>query len=518
MTFLEESFSASTAAPELRLHQKAAQAVLRVLLPATGTEIKGQMRSRHELLEASGYANRPRDFDDLIHILDPELRLITPTDSEGSTNENQTTVPSGQYYQLAHDYLVHSLRDWLTRKQRETRRGRAELRLGERSSLWNAKPENRHLPSSLEWANIRLLTGKKDWTEPQHRMMKRAGRVHGFRGVTTLGLLCTAVFFGIAVRGRVVENQRSTHAAGLVQRLLDADTAQVPDIVSAMREYRQGVDPALRSELERSSADSREKLHVSLALVPVDPTQVDYLFNRLKHASPNELSVLRDALKTHGSKLTPKLWTVLESAKPSDASLLPSAGALASYAPHDGKWEAVGSKVAQALVSVDAILLGPWIEALRPVRSKLTAPLATVFQDKERPESEHKLATNILANYASDDPDRLAELLMVADKKAFVSLFQVAEKRATQVLPVLKTELVKKATYSWSDPPLDPSWTEPDAALAGRIESAQGRSPSVSPTARRCHWKSLSRPLTLSANRATAPCGSAPSRMGGLSG
>ena len=69
------------------------------------------------------------------------------------------TLPSvSAYYQLTHDYLVHSLRDWLTRKQRETRRGRAELRLAERSSLWNAKPENRHLPSALEWANIRLLT------------------------------------------------------------------------------------------------------------------------------------------------------------------------------------------------------------------------------------------------------------------------------------------------------------------------------------------------------------------------
>ncbi len=133
VTFLEETFSASTAPPEHRLHQKAAQAVLKALLPETGTDIKGQMRSRQELLEASGYANRPRDFDDLIHILDPELRLITPTDPEGSSSEDQRPIlPSGQYYQLTHDYLVHSLRDWLTRKQRETRRGRAELRLAER--------------------------------------------------------------------------------------------------------------------------------------------------------------------------------------------------------------------------------------------------------------------------------------------------------------------------------------------------------------------------------------------------
>ena len=84
VTFLEETFSAATAPPEHRFHQKAAQAVLKALLPESGTDIKGQMRSRRELLEASGYANRPRDFDDLIRILDPELRLITPTDPDGS--------------------------------------------------------------------------------------------------------------------------------------------------------------------------------------------------------------------------------------------------------------------------------------------------------------------------------------------------------------------------------------------------------------------------------------------------
>jgi hypothetical protein len=69
ITFLEETFSAATAPPEHRFHQKAARAVLKSLLPESGTDIKGHMRSRAELLEASGYANRPKDFDDLIRIL-----------------------------------------------------------------------------------------------------------------------------------------------------------------------------------------------------------------------------------------------------------------------------------------------------------------------------------------------------------------------------------------------------------------------------------------------------------------
>jgi serine/threonine protein kinase/formylglycine-generating enzyme required for sulfatase activity len=474
LTFLEETFSASAASPEHRIHQKAAQAVLKALLPETGTDIKGQMRLRRELLQASGYANRPGEFDDLIRILDSELRLITPTDPEGSSGEGQQTTPSRQYYVLSHDYLVHSLRDWLTRKQRETRRGRAELRLAERSASWNAKPENRQLPSTLEWANIRLLTKKRDWTEPERRMMKRAGRVHGIRGFLTLAVLVGSILAGAAVRRQVAENQQATQAAGLVERLLDVDTPQVPDIVGAMRDYRRWVDPSLKSELEKAPADSRKKLHASLALLPVDATQVDYLFEHLSKATPNELSVLRDTLKKYRSELTPKLWTVLEAAKPGDANLLPTASTLASYDPDNPKWDSVAEKVAGGLVSVNSLLIRPWTDALRAVRGKLTRPIVAIFQDKSRAETVRYVATDILTDYASDDPVSLAELLMVADQTAYNRLFSVAEKKSEEVLPLLRAELAKRATPTWNDPPHDSAWAKPDAALVSRVEAAQG--------------------------------------------
>jgi formylglycine-generating enzyme required for sulfatase activity/tetratricopeptide (TPR) repeat protein len=115
-----------------------------------------------------------------------------------------------------------------------------------------------------------------------------------------------------------------------------------------------------------------------------------------------------------------------------------------------------------------------WSEALRPVSHKLTAPLATIFRENRPSEIAHSLATDILADYASDDPGRLADLLMVSDPKAYRSFFPVAEKRVKQILPVVRAELAKKATYSWNNSPLDPSWTKPDAALVSRIESAQG--------------------------------------------
>ena len=70
------------------------------------------MRSERSSQEASAYSDRPRDFAELMRVLDRELRLITPTDPEGSSRDGQQTTAGGQYYQLAHDYLVHSLRDW----------------------------------------------------------------------------------------------------------------------------------------------------------------------------------------------------------------------------------------------------------------------------------------------------------------------------------------------------------------------------------------------------------------------
>ena len=89
VTFLEETFSSPQANPKHRLHQKAAQAVLKSLLPESGSDIKGQMRSEEDLREIAAYTDRPRDFTDLIHILDNEVRLITPADPESSSDGPQ---------------------------------------------------------------------------------------------------------------------------------------------------------------------------------------------------------------------------------------------------------------------------------------------------------------------------------------------------------------------------------------------------------------------------------------------
>jgi serine/threonine protein kinase/formylglycine-generating enzyme required for sulfatase activity len=457
VTFLEETFSAATAPPEHRYHQKAARADLKILLPETGSDIKGHMRTYAELLEASGYGSRPKDFDDLIRILDNEIRLITPTDPEGKDAASFSREPPAsadfalaggsrlnenrdqRYYQLTHDYLVHSIREWLTRKQKETRRGRAELLLADRAAVWNSRPENRQLPSLPQWFTIRRWTQKKNWTSPQKEMMARAGRYHAVRGMTLGLLLAVTAVTGLAIREQVVEQRKATHAAGLVQRLLDADTAQVPGVVGEMAEYRQWTDPLLREENAKAADKSRQKLHASLALLPVDGSQVTYLYDRLLDAEPHEVPVIRDALAPHKDGLLEKLWAVaLKPEKGKESERLRAAAALARYDPESAKWAKCSPLVVNNLVLENPVYLGQWSEAFRPVKKSLLGPLAAIFRDRN-PEraSERTLAANLLADYAADQPQVLADLLMDADEKQFAVIYPKIKDRAEHGLPLL---------------------------------------------------------------------------------
>jgi formylglycine-generating enzyme required for sulfatase activity/tetratricopeptide (TPR) repeat protein len=434
------------------------------------------MRLETELRAASGYTGRPRDFDDLIHILDPELRLITPTDPEGATGEAQTARPGGaRCYQLTHDYLVHSLRDWLTRKQRETRRGRAQLQLAERAALWDAKPENRRLPSVLEWANIRLLTKKEEWTDQERRMMRRAGPVHGLRGLGLAVLIALASWGGI-------EGYGSLRASALVESLKTASTTRVPALIEQLRSYRRWAGRPLSGLLSSTKGDSDPHLRASLAslaLLPDDDRQVTYVHDHLLSAAPVDLPVIWEILQRSHPRIDQRLWSLLDDPQADPEKRFRAACALAATGSDqvEERWDSVAPFITDGLLTAVIKNPGdyaPLIETLRPVRKRLLTPLASILRDSPRSESQRSFAATILADYASDNPGLLAELLMVADPKAYASLFPVAERHAARVLVVFQAELARKAASAWNDPPIDPSWTKPEPSLVGRIEAAQG--------------------------------------------
>jgi hypothetical protein len=321
-------------------------------------------------------------------------------------HEYTSLLPAGaKYYQLTHDYLVPSLRGWLTRKQKETRRGRAELLLVDRAAVWNARPENRQLPSLLQWLQIRWHTRKKNRTPQQRKMMGKAGTYHAVR-VVVVALILALLGLGSKEGYGRLEGRR------LRDRLLEATTVDVPGIVREMNPYRRRVDPLLKESYTQAleNNDSRKQLHASLALLPADSGQVEYLYERLLKGEPQEVVVIREALLDHKADLTKQLWTLLENPQNDQDQRFRAACALSVCAPDDPRWEKVCGDVAATLVIQKPFVIAQWKDALKGVGRWMIPALAGFLVDEKRSGSERGLIASLYGSYATDMPDAYARL------------------------------------------------------------------------------------------------------------
>lgn len=398
VTFLEETFCANSAPPEHRLLQQAARAVLGALLPDVGLNIKGAMRSTADLQAISGLDD-PSRFRELVRILDSELRLITPTDTEGRTNDNDYTAFASdlRYYQLTHDYLVPALRNWLTRKQKETPRGRAELLLAEQTNIWNARQETRHLPTFWQWLKLKRFTRPRCWTAAERQFMLAATKYQVRRMWLGLLLLLGATWAAWEWFGR----QR---ASALTDNLLAYPTREVPDVIRAMSPYRRWVNPVLRETLNQS--DSKKRLHASLALLPVDSSQINFIQDRMLDCDAQDLAAIRQLLANQQAEIVADLWSIVENPKSQEGQRLRAACALADYDASSDRWNGIGPDVAAILVLQSPAEFRSWIDALRPAAEHLISPLASILEDERRSDTDRFTASSLFAEFARSDPKR----------------------------------------------------------------------------------------------------------------
>jgi formylglycine-generating enzyme required for sulfatase activity/tRNA A-37 threonylcarbamoyl transferase component Bud32 len=417
-SFLEETFSAPGAPPAHRLHEHAARGVLKALLPEHGSDIRGRMQPVERLLEASGYAERPDDFQALLRILDGELRLITPTEPDGLA-AGPGPESGARYYQLTHDFLIPSLRSWLTTKQRETPRGRAELRLEERTALWTDRREPKQLPSWWEWVGIKTLTREAEWTEPQKRMMRAASRHHLIRS----GLLATAVaavaVAALGTRYVVMEQWHRSDARLQVQGLWDVGWRSLPAHLDRMGERPDLWKDEVGRVAAREDAPAEHRTRAYLALARHDDVGLDHLTGRLLVADSEEHPVIRGELRRRRTDVAPVLWRHATDPTLPPRARLAAAVALADYDPGDARWDAIAGPVVRPLLETDPLLVNPWVEVLRPVRKSLRPHLIEGFVDPSLGENPRSLAASILANFASSDAgyldaQALAELILEA--------------------------------------------------------------------------------------------------------
>ena len=261
------------------------------------------MRFHDQLITAAGHENRTSDFQELLRILDGELRLITPTDPKGRWDDPDSD-PRGRHYQLTHDYLVPSLRKWLTQKQKETRRGRAELRLAERTALWNSRPQNQQLPAWWEYLNIGIWTRRSEWTESELRMIKAARKYYWTRV-----LLVMIGMVAIAIGLREINGQATANR--LVDQLMTANEDMLNSVIRQLRPSLRWARPKLLQVARDPASPKDDRMRASIVLVSSDRSHEPILMDALQSATPGHVACIRDALFPYRADLARKLWTRL---------------------------------------------------------------------------------------------------------------------------------------------------------------------------------------------------------------
>ena len=258
--------------------------------------------------------------------------LVTARDPSTSTaeaNPDDSPAPAAlddpTTVEVAHEALIRRwerLRDWI-------KNDRAFLlwrqRLGFQIAEWerSGRDAGTLLRGALLKEAHRFARSRRDDLNEREREFLARSESQSRRR-----LLGIAVITILAI-GSGIEFYRYQRASALFEAIQTAGLGDVPGLVEQLPSYRRWANPWLARSLRESKEDSKKHLNSSLALLPIDASQVAFLENRLLAASVSELPVLRDALEPYKSTLTPKLWSVLGSAKPGDPKLLPAASTLA---------------------------------------------------------------------------------------------------------------------------------------------------------------------------------------------
>ena len=440
VNFLEETFSSKRANPKHVQHEQAARDVLKALLPDVGSDIKGHMRSQADLMKASGYQDQPKRFNELLRILDGDLRLITPADTEGRRSDSGDLAHS-QHYQLTHDYLIPSLREWLQRKQMETKRGRMEIRLQERTALWSSRKEQKQLPTIIEWQGILRHTRRSLWSPSNVAMMRAASRLHYGRIATSVAVLTLLCVVGLFIRHRMKLAAISNRVADLWQ----AEVEHVPEILLALEP-----DRAIWVDRVRKVADSPEspqniRTRAFLALSGTDDTYLPQLIERMLECEADEHAVIRQGLAHWKPKITRTMWDRMDTNDMNAAHVIRATALLAQYSPQAEQWEWFGSEVVDALVSSDPFLVNPWIDDLFPVRGNLLPQLKAACLADELTTGQRLLAVGIIAQFSRTDAEfpeaaKLVDLALAPDATIRGALDTVISDRRDDVLPLLLKE------------------------------------------------------------------------------
>ncbi|MEZ6132650.1 MAG: protein kinase [Planctomycetaceae bacterium] len=452
-SFLEETFSSRSANPVYRKHEQAAREVLKALLPGIGTDIKGHMQSHEDLRKVSGYQNREGDFNDLLRMLDGGLRLITPTDPDGPHSDSGSGIQS-KHYQLTHDYLVPSLREWLTRKQQSSRHGRAELRLEERCLLWSTRRERRQLPSFVEWASILWHVRRETWSGSAIAMMNAATKLHVGRLLSVLCAMLMLTAAGLYGQHLLQRRANAIRTSNLVGDLWQAKPEHVPRILDALDAAPSAWRPTVQVIAESEQASPEKRARAWLALSTDRDEFLSPLVNRLLICSHAEHGIILDRLALHSDAVADLTWERTQS-NLSAVETVQAAVTLARTAPSSERWKVFCAETVDALLAGDPLFVNAWVDGLFPVRNSLHDALVQAATKVDSPSHRRRMAVGVIGHFGRSDvtfpaAEHLVELTLFTEESASTALADVLLRRRDEILPLLMRPATEQLIHAHS--------------------------------------------------------------------
>ncbi len=465
VSFLEERLAGPAAHPLLRSEIQTVRRVLSELLPPDDTVIKPQPRTEQTIIERLSDLSSPETIDKILHLLDTEVRLITPTSGAptggattagsmlGSTGSTSSVVPA---FQLTHDYLVPTIRKWLTAAEEGTRAGRVRVLLRELSASWNASPSIKRLPSLLEWLSIRWFTRPRNWSQSERRMMRAVER--------RLGLFALGTSLATGTGWLVYQQAyQRMQVDSFATRVMEADTNRIADVLQSMGRFRPLVAQKLGNLLGSPSLSPQQQFHMALLqleqpqaqqqvlehLTLVDDAQltplIEYLTQRYQQGDlQNFRKLVSDFLSKdrHDNQL----------------GVLPTWALLARLDAGQAAQPTVLSNLAPLLAKKNQLDIVHWVELLRPIKQQLVPELVREgAKGVLTPEAADSYLV-LLLELADDDAESLASALSWAPLERLKRIVQHPRDSSRLAIAIRQ-----RLNETRAAPPENPSDIDPQA-------------------------------------------------------
>jgi len=155
------------------------------------------------------------------------------------------------------------------------------------------------------------------------------------------------------------------------------------------------------------------------------------------------LTVVRDSLLPYKERVAEPLWIAALDPQREMQQRFQAACALATYAPDDKRWSQINALISSHLVTLEASDHVAFREALRPAKGQLIESLGKIYRDPNQEKPSRRFATETLAEFAAESPDRLFNLLADGEQFQFPMIFAKLTAHKERAVTLATEELAR---------------------------------------------------------------------------